>query len=59
MASHGGGVPVPQVVQWDPTIIQNFGGDRTILGDDDDELAGGVDDLIDSDSDMDDSDMEF
>lgn len=51
-------VPVPQfqVFQWDPTIIQNIGGDRTILGDEDDELVG---DLINSDSDMDDSDMEF
>jgi hypothetical protein len=51
-----GGVPIPQVVQWDPAIIQNLGGDRTILGDDDE-----IDDLInsDSDSDMDDSDTEF
>lgn len=69
--SHGGlgGIPefpVPQVVQWDPTIIQNIGGDRTILGDDDDDgLVGKVDDLIDSDSDSDldmndsESDTEF
>jgi hypothetical protein len=52
VASYSGGVPVPQVVQWDPTIIQNLGGDRTILGDDDDELT-------DSDSNIDDSDTEF
>lgn len=52
VVGHSGGVPVPQVIQWDPTIIQNLGGDRTILGNDDDELT-------DHDSDIDDSDMEF
>jgi hypothetical protein len=58
-------IPVPHIVQWDPTIIQSFGGDRTILGDDDDELFVdilGVDNFINSDtSDMDasDSDTEF
>ena len=33
------GIPVPKLVQWDPAIIQNLGGDRTILGDDNDELC--------------------
>ena len=55
-----GGIPVPKVVQWDPAIIQNLGGDRTILGlgDDDDELCD--DELCDNElSYMDDSDTEF
>jgi hypothetical protein len=58
--SEGVTVPVPQVVQWDPTIIQSLGGDRTILGDEDDELQELVN--FDSDLDMDDSldsDAEF
>jgi hypothetical protein len=58
----GENIPVPHVVQslpWDPTIIQNLGGDRTILGDDGDEIADRVSDLINSDSNMEDSDTEF
>lgn len=55
----GGGTPVPHIVPWDPTIIQSFGGDRTILGDEDDELIDQVNNLINSNSDMDDSDTGF
>ena len=47
-----GGIPVPRAVQWDPAIIQNLGGDRTILGDDNE--------LHDNEPGyMDDSDTEF
>ena len=55
----GGGTLVPHIVPWDPTIIQSFGGDRTILGDEDDELVDQVNNLINSDSNMDDSDTGF
>lgn len=56
----GGGSLVPHVVQWDPT--KSFGGDRTVLGDENDELGRvDSDDLVDSDSDsnMDDFDTDF